>query len=139
MAKAGRKSTPIDKAVATANDELMRKLKVELDGQLKQLAQSKWFRDSRERWAAAQAKEAEVARASKRIDRAIAISDGRIAPAWASKLLAQLMPAVSPDHTLDGFVSSKVWVSDEVGRMKAAGNIPLALQKPPWPRISSGA
>ena len=109
MAKAGRKSTP--KTVGECSE-------AELNEMLRR-AMEEDFQNRPEYWAAARAEAAALKKASKTLDRAIAIQMGVIPPPWASKLLAKL-PVGPPPKAPTG---AGAWIKSEVLRMKAAGEI----------------
>ena len=113
MAKARRKSTPIDeKPFGELSEAELNELNERM-----QRAIQKDIQDHPEHWARARAEAAELAKAGKALDRMMAIEAGLIAPPWVDKLLGQLKaPAPKARGTA-------AWIGAEVARMKAAGEL----------------
>jgi hypothetical protein len=133
MAKAKDKHTPAAKPTATA-DQLQRDIKSELAkasdnptiAELRKIGDNptiaelrKIVAGTRARLAGADAKSAELNKARKTIDRALAIKSGLMAPPWASELLSLLKSR--PTTTTP--TGAGVWIKAEAARLKAAGKI----------------
>jgi hypothetical protein len=115
MAKAGKKRTHDDE-LARAKADLDATLKrlggSELHATLKRLGKSEFFQNLRAQWAHADKERLALQKASKAIDRAIAIETGMRRPPWMEKP----RPPVAGPPTDTG-----AWIAAEARRMKTAG------------------
>ena len=113
MAKARRKSTPTDEKTF---GELSEAELNELNERMQRAIQRD-IQDHPEHWARARAEAAELAKASKALDRMMAIEAGLIAPPWADKLIGQLKASAPKAQ------GTAAWIGAEVARMKVAGEL----------------